>query len=119
MVKPGCDIDRLFIFPGSTHGNIVKILERRLALKFPTPTLVRKIGSTSAARNLSHAESTVLLRQMSHDPTVSVKHYQAISGMNDARAALRTMEELREKEVDAKMSKSKVNTKPICILYTL
>ena len=88
-------MDKLFITSHSSpvkYGNVVRLLERRLNIKFPTPTMVRKIGSTAAVKSCAEPEARLVLCQLSHDPHVGAKHYQAITGGAAATKAFSTME---------------------------
>ncbi len=99
LVEPGEDIDNLFILPGSQKitkiTNLESFVSKTLGILIPTSTKARKIGSTLAARNLDYQKHSLITKQMSHQPEVSRKFYEAVHGPQDAAAAFQTMEQLR------------------------
>ena len=102
LVKPGHDVSNLFILPQSKPvskpSNLAHFMETALQQSIPTPTLVRKIGCTAAARNLGEAEARVVNRQMCHDPLVSATYYEAVRGKRDAVKAIGILDRLRKGE---------------------
>lgn len=69
LARAGRDVNYLFILPGSVkiekYGNVVKLLENRLKLKIPTPTMVRKIRSTAVVKTMKEPQARVIMRQLS------------------------------------------------------
>lgn len=63
-----------------------------MKISIPTPTEVRKIGSTEVAKNCTEAEMRMVARQMSHDPRVAAQYYQHVRGAEHAKKAYDTME---------------------------
>jgi hypothetical protein len=81
-------------------SNINAYLVKKLGIHIPTSTMVRKIGSTCAARSLDPTSNGLVTSQMSHQSAVSIKHYRCISGTKDAAVAFNIMEELRAKKLE-------------------
>ena len=100
LAEPGKDIDSLFILPGSVHvhkfSNMEAILKRHLRIEIPSATLARKIGATCAARSLDYQANQLVTKQMSHQPEVSARYYEAVHGLEDSAKAFKTMESLRK-----------------------
>lgn len=69
----------LFIMPRSKKvkkwSNVYTYLESKLEMNLPTSTMVRKIGTTCAARPLDHRVNEIIIAQMSHQAAVSVKRH--------------------------------------------
>ena len=91
LAEPGHDTKYLFILPGSQKikkfSNIENFLKRHLDVDIPTSTKARKIGATCAARSLDHQTNILVTKQMSHQPDVSSKYYEAVHGSRDAAHA--------------------------------
>ena len=102
LAQPGRDIDLLFILPGSAKvlkfSNMVAVLKRTLKIEIPSATLARKIGATCAAKSLDYQTNQLVTRQMSHQPEVSARYYEAVHGIEDSAKAFECMESLRSKE---------------------
>ena len=103
LVDPGNPCDYLFILPGSQKvnkmSNLEKFLQKRLQVEaIPTSTRARKIGATCAARALDYQTNTLVTKQMSHQPEVSRRYYEAIHGPRDAAFAFQQMEALRKQQ---------------------
>ena len=82
-------------------ARLIKRLESRYALVFPTATRVRKIGSTTVALNVGGgAEASMITRQLSHTAKTDELHYQVIGGVGHSARAFQTMEALRRKEME-------------------
>ena len=100
LTEPGNDVDRLFILPGSKpvgkFGNLKDYISKRINTDIPTATEARKIGTTCAARVLDYQTNILVTKQMSHQPEVSRKYYEAIHGSKDTAFAFHKLEALRE-----------------------
>ena len=92
------DPGTLFVLPGSKQirkwSNINSYLINKLQVTIPTSTMVRKIGTTCAARLLDPTANGLVTSQMSHHSAVSIKHYRCTAGAEDAASAFKIMENL-------------------------
>ena len=99
LAEAGNDIENLFILPGSQRvnkfGNLERFLSRTLNMPVPTSTRARKIGATCSARSLDYQTHNLVTKQMSHQPDVSRKYYEAVHGAQDTAFAFQAMEHLR------------------------
>ena len=99
LAEPGSDIENLFILPGSQKvnkfGNLEAFISRNLKMSVPTSTKARKIGATCSARALDYQTHSLVTKQMSHQPDVSRKYYEAVHGSKDTAMAFQAMEHLR------------------------
>ena len=97
--------------PGSKPVNratsLVDFMSNVLKIYIPSATMVRKIGSTAAARACTESESRLINRQMCHDPVVGAKYYEAIKGPRDAAKAFDVLKRLREESKGEEVSSSK------------
>ena len=67
----------------------------KYALVLPTATRVRKIGSTTVARNVgASAEASMITHQLSHTAKTDELQYQAIVGDTHSAQAFQSMEAL-------------------------
>ena len=74
---------------------LIKSLKLKYALVLPTATRVRKIGSTTVARNVgASAESSMITHQLSHTAKTDELQYQEIVGDIHSAQAFRSMEAL-------------------------
>lgn len=107
LVEQGHDIPNLFILPGSQKickfSNLETFLKRHLMVDIPSSTKARKIGATCAARALDYQTNTLVTKQMSHNPDVSRRYYEAVHGSSDAAFAFQQMEALRKGEPTSRM----------------
>ena len=112
LIDQGHDIPNLFILPGSkkidNFSNLHSFLKKHLAIDIPSATKARKIGATCAARSLDYQTNSLVTKQMSHDPDVSRRYYEALQGPSDAAFAFQQMEALRKGE-----STSRVQYAPV------
>ena len=99
LAEAGSDIENLFILPGSQKvnkfGNMEAFISRTLNMTVPTSTKARKIGATCSARSLDYQTHSLVTKQMSHQPEVSRKYYEAVHGSKDTAFAFQAMEQLR------------------------
>lgn len=115
LICKGKDIPNLFILKGSKKINrivyLIKYLEDKLNISLPSPTMVRKVGATAAAKQLDNPTNTLIAKQLAHDPRVSAAYYRAVGGKKNAAKAFTSMEGLRQKEMEMTVNSASSKSK--------
>ncbi len=91
VLDPNDSLDQLLVLHGpkpvSNAHSMLQALGKKYAIYIPSSTDLRKAGSTSAWKNLSHGQVSTLARSISHGLQTSSKHYRASTSGRDATKA--------------------------------
>ncbi len=106
LALAGKDVPNFFILLNSTPvtkiSNLMRFLERELQIdKLPSATDVRKAGATQAAKSCSESDARLIHRQLSHDPAVAAKYYEAIRGAEGCSEAYETISRIMSSPSEA------------------